>query len=427
MMNIPKLLPALALASAVAFGSNARADVYFVSEDGTGTFNDLPAAVAAANDGDVIVVKSGRYTGFTIANKALDIVAEEAATVQVRGLVTITNLGSARSVTLSGMVLRGPVNTPPNAVPALRLTNNLGTVRIQGCDIAGRAGISCNADAYGGPGVELVSCFDVAFARCTILGGQAGNFGPIGHGGYGGDALNCSNTRVAVYESMLVGGEGASSSLECGGPGNGGSAGPGGSAARILWSPTTYFARTFLIGGPSGESTINTCPGSGLWLFGNSTATTIESTPVLGAIPPSGTGSCTPQDTVLSPGTSVTALPVTGRILFAKRIIREGSVMRVEIAGEAGDQVELYSSERGGFTTGPGVNGVNLLPSDGTATLLTSLTLPASGTARFMLPIPPLPAGSVAKRSLFQALIRDVAGRTHFSTPATVVVLDSTL
>lgn len=416
------------LAFALASGSAARADVFFVAEDGSGHFTDLPDAVAAANDGDVLVVKSGRYAGFTIQNKALDIVAEEASNVQVRGLVTIANLGSARSVTLTGMLLRGPLNQPPQVVPALRLTNNLGTVRVQGCDIEGRPGLPCMADAYGAPAVEIVSCFDVAFARCEIFGGAAGNFGPVGHGGYGGDAITCSNTRVALYDCLLLAGAGASTSLDCGGgPPNGGIAGPGGAAARLLWSPTTFFARTHLLGGDAGDSTNNTCPGSGLYLFGNSTATTIESNPIHGATAPGGTGGCVPQDVFLSPGTSVTPLPVTGRVLFGKRIIRENAAMRVEIAGEPGDLVSIYASERGGFTLNGTENGVNLLPADGSASQLATLTLDATGAARLMVPIPTLPAGTLAKRNLFQAVFRDLAGRIHHSTPATVIVLDSTL
>ncbi len=417
------LLFVLALASS----SLARAGVIVVADDGSGQFPDLPAAIAAAADGDIVLVKSGRYTGFTINNKSLDIVAEQGAAAILRSQVSIVQLNSTRSVTLTGLILRGPINTPPNALPALKLMNNLGSVRIQGCEITGRGGPLCQTDSYGAAGVEVVSCQDVCFARCGITGGAAGDFGPVGHGGYGGDGLSAWNSRIAIYDCTIVAGLGASSASECGGAPNGGFAGAGGNAVRFLWSPNNFISRTFLLGGDCGASSVPSCPGAGIFLYGNSTVTTLQSPAAHGNPVPGGTSACTPVDVLVSPGTTYSPIAGDGRVLTSKRIVREGAILRIEFRGQPGDQVELEFGDRGGHVASNAWRGVNLVRGDSLMPLLQAGVIDANGELSLTWTIPDLGPGVRGRRLFLQALFHDASGTTTYSAPATVVVVDSTL
>lgn len=82
-----------------------------------GDFTDIPPAVAAAGDGDVILVRAGTYSLFTVDGKALAIVG--AAGVQVGdagtlGSVTVSNLPAGRDLVLADLDCcraRSPVPT----------------------------------------------------------------------------------------------------------------------------------------------------------------------------------------------------------------------------------------------------------------------------------------------------------------------------
>lgn len=423
MKHTRKLLLALALVSS----SLAHAGVIVVADDGSGQFPDLPAAVAAAADGDIVLVKSGRYTGFTLNNKSLDIVAEQGAAAIIRSQVAIVQLSSARTVTLTGLILRGPINTPPNALPALKLMNNLGSVRVQGCEITGRGGPLCQTDSYGAAGAEIVSCQDVCFARCGITGGAAGDFGPVGHGGYGGDGLSGWNSRIALYDCTIVAGRGASSVSECGAPPSGGFAGAGGNAVRFLWSPNNFISRSLLLGGDCGTSSIASCPGSGIFLYGNSAVSTLESAPTHGNPVPGGASACTPQDVLVSPGTTYAPIAGEGRVLTSKRIVREGAILRIELGGQPGDQVELEFGDRGRHVQSNAWRGVHLVRGDNLMPLLQAGVIDANGELSLTWTIPDLGPGVRGRRLFLQALFHDASGTTTYSAPATVVVLDSTL
>src|SRR5688572_18660193 len=93
----------LSLALLVLPVDRAAAGVLVVDASGGGAFTDLPAAVAAAADGDILLLKSGAYTAPTIANKALDVVADTGASVVVQGPFAVTDLTATRAVTITGV------------------------------------------------------------------------------------------------------------------------------------------------------------------------------------------------------------------------------------------------------------------------------------------------------------------------------------
>jgi hypothetical protein len=146
-----------------------------------------------------------------------------------------------------------------------------------------------------------------------------------------------------------------------------------------------------------------------------------------GAPAASGSNPCTPQDVIVSPGTTYSPLAGIGRVLTANRIVREGATLRLECAGQPGDVVELAFAERGRFALSNQWRGVSLLAASGPDLLLQAGTIDSSGGLSVAWPIPDLPNGLRARRVFFQAIFHEPNGTTTYSAPATVVMLDSTL
>lgn len=422
--NLGRVRPALLLiASVFALSSLAHADVLVVAADGSGSFNDLPAAVAAAADGDVLLVQSGTYSGFVVTDKQLDIVADSGANAVIQGQVAITGLGATRSLTLTGLVIRGPASAPPQSTPALRFWNCAGSLRVQGCDVAGHAGAQCVDDATGATGVEIAACQDVAFARCTLSGGDAGDFGAgFGYGGYGGACIGSSNSRIALHDCTLRGGRGSWWSAACGTAN--GYAGSGGDGGKFVSCPTIFAARSSFLGGDGGRAFFASCPGSGLEL-GASNVTTLECSALHGA-PGVGTfGDCVGEDVTINPPATYTPLAGAGRTLTTNRVVREGNDLRLELTGQLGDVVEVTIAERARFQSSAAWRGVNLVRTPRPAPILLAGTIDSTGQIHFNWPITDLGPGVASRRFFLQAAFRDTTGVTTLSTPATVVLLDS--
>ena len=70
-----RLLPALALGLLALAAPRAAAEVWVVGPPGPGVdFAQIGQAVSAAAEGDVILVRSGTYAGFTVKAKLLTII-----------------------------------------------------------------------------------------------------------------------------------------------------------------------------------------------------------------------------------------------------------------------------------------------------------------------------------------------------------------
>lgn len=405
-----------------ALHAHARADVRVVAASGGGAFTDLPAAVAAANDGDVLLVKSGTYSAFTITNKSLDVVADAGASVIVLGTSKVQQLAATRSVSLTGLALRGPAGTGSNIGTALHLLNDVGSVRVQGCDLAGHDGNACTENAWGGSALFANNCSDVALARCSLAAGDAGDFRlDGGYGGYGGDCLQGLNSRVALYGCSLRGGRGASSSAACGGLGAGGYAGFGGDACDLLSCPQSFASSCTFHGGDGGDSFFDLAPGVGAWLITSGTLTALDTSFLSGHDAAGGTS----VDVRIDAGATFSTLPGFGRTLTTNRVLREGSQMRLEFTGQPGDVVELTFAESGRFLSSPALRGVSLLRTSKPAPVLQAGVVDATGSLHVTWPIDDLGPGVQARRLFLQAAFRDANGVTTLSTPATVVLLDS--
>ena len=228
------LLPALSL---LFFSRLAPAgNVLVVDASGTG-YTDIAPAINAAADHDVVLVKGGDYSGFTIVDKSISVVADVGQLVQVHGNVAVRNLAASRDVVLGGLQIFGMSTA---AGFPLHLKSDAGGVRLYGCTVQGflHAG-----------GAWIEDSPDVAITGTTIAGGsgipglQNGDANAIGAvGSY------ASSARVALYDSNVIGGSGTMTSCF-------GSA--GGDAVRLFDS--YLFAGTLYTHAGYGGSAANTC------------------------------------------------------------------------------------------------------------------------------------------------------------------------
>lgn len=124
-------------------------------------FANLPAAVAAAANGDTILVRAGDYAPFSIQGKFVTIRGEGSATTRILGLPTgpavRVDLPGGTTV-LSGLRLEG-------GVPSLQLQN--AAVELLDCEVTGHSGVGLVGAAVGLLNTHCIAC------RCTFQGGVA--------------------------------------------------------------------------------------------------------------------------------------------------------------------------------------------------------------------------------------------------------------
>jgi hypothetical protein len=217
----------------------------------------LATEVAAAAEGDAILVSAGTYSGFVADGKGLAIVADADAVVLVDGSAGVRNLPAASDFLLAGLTVTGAMqfqDDPPATYTtgtAFYAFDCAGSVRVQGCTLTGGWGdTDCmGLSAPGGRGANVLSPPDVAFAACAIAGGLGG--GSIqgcwtGAGGMGGPALLCDSSSVALYDCTLCAGDGGA---------QGERAGNGGHGLHLTGSGGVFLSNTPATGGDGGYGT----------------------------------------------------------------------------------------------------------------------------------------------------------------------------
>lgn len=287
-------------------------------------FTDIQPAVTAAQDGDMVLVKTGVYGGFTITDKALVVTADSGQTVTVTGQILVQNLSAGKQLAISGVDVQGnqtgealilqqnagPIliengtfvgdgimvfQTPHAAkvtsttnvtfvdcilsvgfgsggVAALQATSS--SVHMYGCSMFG--GDQTLETFAGGDGCQITSGFLFA-SDCTFVGGQGGPgvpqdiFQPCTNGGPGGNGLHhpFGSPTSKILDCTFTGGPGGvATDVAC-------ATGPTGLAQKITTGSVSTFtvpARTYDISSPVREGTIGSLslagdPGEFAWIF----------------------------------------------------------------------------------------------------------------------------------------------------------------
>ena len=200
--------------AAVAFGGPAT---WLIDDDGGPgvAFTDLPAAVAAASDGDVLLVRPGTYSGFTTGGKSLRILATDLLSPPAVGASSFPGPSTADAFVQGLNFLSGPGQAAGLVSGGGRTTfadcSFFGGVGATGLRVDGGAAtlerclmIGGPSAVAGGTGAHCIGGGTIAFDLSTILGGFG--LSSAFTVGVGGHALFVDGGTASGTRSSLFGG-----------------------------------------------------------------------------------------------------------------------------------------------------------------------------------------------------------------------------
>lgn len=426
-----KFLGLLVLA---ALSHPAAAGSVLVVDDGPGpgvAYNQIAAAVSAAADGDVVLVRSGAYLPFTIGDRTLAVIADTGALVNVLGTIRVDGLGPGKTVVLRG--LRVPEVAIGPTREGLLLTACLGSVRVEACDIRGKTGSASvlGGVANGAAGARIESCADVAFARTTLRGGAGASVPGIGGNvgtTHGGAALRCVDADVAAADCTVVGGAGGIDTTlpsALGGDGGDGISAAGGNL---------YLSGAAVLGGAGGAGGGGGAPGTaqggdggnGCEYLAEAKLRVLNATFAGGAAGAGGAGGLAPGsggEPFGSVAGSYLQYPGTARHHYANAPVREGGFVAHAFGGAPSETVLVAFALAGSDALIAAGQGPFLL---GTTLFTFAVgTIGSAGTAALVYPVPELGPGVGAAAIHSQAFFSGPGGVATIAPFSALVLLDS--
>jgi hypothetical protein len=390
-------LPSVVLVLACLGLAVVSAPAQSVLTVGPAGFANISLAVAAAGEGDLIVVQDGYIdiSPVVIDGKSLGIVAEGSAVQTLFALhpapasIEIRNLAPSQSVTIRGIEFR---TMDPDPRDGAYVQNCAGAVVFEECLLQPRNGF----------GLNVQSSASVTVRDCTLSGGL-GLFVNAG--------LRVKDSRVQLYESSVLGGDGSDAvqffPLPFPDPN-----GDGGDGAWILGT-SQVFASGVTFAGGNGGKVMSFCflggdAGHGLVLGNGSDAPVLrlrDCTFTAGTATPGGCGN--PAGAAGSPQLvlSGSQVPLAGvsRDLELTSPASVGDNVTLSFDGEPGDAALLLVS----LDVAPGLDvklGTSVLHLALPLTIVTLGALPG-GDLDLSSSVPALPVGlqglAVAAQAVF--------------------------
>lgn len=424
----------LGCVAAATLALPAHAQVLRIGVQGFAQHATLAQALAAAQDGDSLVLSGRSYPGFTIDGRALKILEAPGQTVVVNGTVTIRNLARAQTVVLDGLDIVAPALADPGA-RALVVTDNAGCVRVQHCTVVGGEGRDGPTDDFacgpvsGGPAAYVRSSARVLFTRCALTGGWGSSPDDSFncYGGPGGDALDAATSTLAFYDCTLVGGHGGPSNIYGGDHdyNQADYAGPGGVGARLA-SGRLFASGSSVRGGNGGDGAFERDRGGDGLVLGAPALARLRGTTLAGGlggmvVPPFG-----PPGLPSSGTGALVTLPFDARAIDVQALSRDATNLSISVTGKAGDAFFLEAGERAGLIFGSGTQGAWTIapPYPQLAQPTPFFVCPADGTFTTSVALPDLGATSFASASFLQARVVDGLGNPIEASPFHLLVLD---
>lgn len=420
-MNSPMLA-----ASVLALASPVFATTVVVDDDGGSgvDFTTIAAAVAAAQPGDVILVRPGTYPWFVI-DKGVAVLGSGG--VVVTGGVAIENVPPGPRVSLCGMRLPSlDVFACAAPVVATDLVFPSGTyafsasVRVRGsADVRFRALTIVQAvPTSGGIAGMIVETSRVELTHSIVEGWRGDNAQFFSNGGSGGPGLIArAGADVHVSHTSLRGGHGGDYVDDLCGSCRGGSGGsailvqPGG---RVLVTGTPADVARGGNGGRGVDCAYDGLPGAGLATYAAGESRHSEVT-FLGGYPQPDC-SLVPVPPFLDAGVRVEAVPIDAS-LRATGPLTPGTLATFTLRGAAGDSARLRLGRQLALVDVVDVFEDRLLVPLRTYDLG---TLPASGEATFTFPLPAaLPEGFLI---VAQGGVTSATGETRLSQSLPIVL-----
>jgi hypothetical protein len=418
-----RLVPfaAVAALALVAVGAApASAGVIVVDQlGGPGSqFTQVQAAVNAAVDGDVVLVRQGQYNPVSIGNKSVVIQGEGVVSLidpnfEGGGGLGVFGLAAGKRIVLRNLQVWGQMSFA-NGIPstALGLSNCAGSVWIDSCTIKTQ--------------MVATNCANLVITNSSLRGGDclAPPLAAL-------PALILDATNAYVHGSTLVGGTG--SGAETTGVPFPDPAAVGSPALRATGG-TTLVASCELTGGAGGngyDHPIAGCltAGAGGPAFhlasGNPVVRYLDTQLALGA-PGNTPAGCTPPAsgplTVVDTGT-LELWPGAPVGFTAHSPVREQQSLRMLFSDIPGTSIFVLASASTGSVLLPGHLGAFHLGSP--FWVVPAGAIPAGGTALVNLPIPELPAGLEGIVIFLQGASLPSMSPWTIGPPAAVVLLDA--
>lgn len=339
------------------FSPVSRADVIVVGPEG-----GINAAIASAQDGDIILIKASTKEALTsifIDGKGVTVVADGGG-VHVARLI-ITNLPAGSQVTVHGLLLGAMGQAIPASQPGLlQVLDCEGTVWIESCVVSApnATGGGFGFSPPGAAGAYVRDSAAVNFLRTRLDGGRGlievpsctipGYLSPSP----GGDGLRVEGSTVVLHGCVLTGGAGGPGVPTGGCPAGGGIGDIGGSGLSVFDS-RVHAAASFLDGAEM-SSLFNGSkePGSGLTVEDELSLVTLRTTEVqAGAGPPA-------VPDVVAPSGTVNTYSEVARTIVVSTPLRETEAGTLGVVGQPGDLVGLFTAFTGGHADVPGKQGV---------------------------------------------------------------------
>jgi len=421
-----KLLLAVALLTGFAAPASAG-QVWTVDDNGPADFATLAAAVAAAADGDTILVRDGYYSNLDLSGKALTLVAQPAVPPaeqiglhQIAG-VAIANLPAGKTVTLRGFrLVKSPFNFATTG--AVQLVNNSGTIVFEDCVLEPTFSTAATLQSSGSAAVFLVRCFATGLAGQTpiLVAPQPPR-----------SAIAAVASNVYVYGSTIFGGNAATASF----PSDFGPGGPAhdGAPAIDLTGGRLFVSGGSITGGKGGNNNFNgtDCAGAGdggpaVRLAGADPQLHLQAATLTGGLPGTASGACpagTPGPQADQQSGSITNIPGVARSIRLSALVEENGTASISLAGAPGESLSiLFSADLASGLWIPNLQG-GLLP--GFPMLVFKLIgMPPSGELELAITIPvSLPPEVGAAVLHAQTLVGFVGGKPLLSAPSSMTVL----
>lgn len=394
------MLAMLSLAFAPAF-TTAQTQVHVVDPAGGAEFTTIFAAVSAAANGDIVLLKAGDHLAtadgiYPSAGKSVAVVAEANAAVRTFTF-DLLGLSAGNHVLVQGVLLE----TMGGALDRVRSCS--GPVWFERCQFVHTIG---GVSSLGG--VLVQDSTSAVFASCDL--GP-----PVSLATDDGVALTAKASRVHLLASTVRG-------LD--------------ELVPAVLGNEESFLEIFgseLRGAPGPDGGFFHCNGfdggSALVMRTGSRSVTLGSTLAGGAggAPQTGT-SCAPGDdgfdTLLLGGSTLDVRAGGAKRLELTSPVRDDELVQVTITGNPGDRVWIQYANRPMPGQASSARDGELLV--GAPRQTTPLgTIPSSGTLVIQVAAPTLPPGTEGAVFFSQALVRDaVTGRFVLSSPAALVVLD---
>ncbi len=397
------------------FAPTALADVRVVSP--VGPYTQIQDAVNAANDGDLLLVKAGTYSGFVVQAKSLTVVGDANPLVTVQGTVTVSDLTPGQNVALVRLKAVGATTGGVSAPHVgLHSSNNLGSVRCESCSFYGSSWVSPHYDGYDAVWIEGSS--DASLVACNAYGGTSFyESAGLPVSAVGGRGATCQSSTLTIFDCTIGGGVGAESLW--------GISGDGGTGLQANGC-TIFSSNSTIQGGPGGWGDIQYGPtpgkgGAGADMASGSLMHVLSCSLVGGQ---DGDYETTGQSGPSYNGSTYDFLAGTSRTLtVAANPLRELQSLNLSFHGAPGEQVFLLVGLETAVQWDP-LRLANFLIAPPHYRTLFLGTTNAAGDLSVSRVFPDLGGTTQSRTYFLQPLFSGAGGAQQLGTPVTLAVLD---